>query len=69
MGLRELWDYGAAQPMPVDLMARQCKTGLQWLQEGRIEGMILLASCICDLNLETVDWTKRWVAEAGEKPL
>jgi len=49
-----LWDYGAKQPIPQDLMEMQCETGLQWLHEGRIEGMILLASCICDLGLESV---------------
>ncbi len=64
-----MWDYGAKRPMPVNLMERQCETGLQWLQEGRIEGMIFLASCICDLGLETVEWTKEWVAKVGGRPL
>jgi len=64
-----MWDYGAGRPMPVDLMKKQCEQGLQWLQDGRIEGMIFLASCICDLGLETVEWTKRWVAEIGDRPL
>lgn len=64
-----MWDYGAKRPMPMDLMRKQCEKGLQWLQEGRIEGMIFLASCICDLDLETVEWTRQWVAEVGDLPL
>ena len=64
-----MWDYGKKRPMPVDLMKRQCETGLRWLREGRIEGMVFLASCICDLDLETVEWTRRWVVEEGDRPL
>lgn len=60
-----LWDYGAKQPMPLSAMARQCSLGLRWLREGRIEGMIFLASCICDLGMEAVEWTRRWIAENG----
>ncbi len=57
-----LWDYGAKQPMPVKAVERQCELGLRWLDEGRIKGMIFLASCICDLGLEAVEWTRRWIA-------
>jgi len=64
-----MWDYGASQPMPVERMAYQCETGLQWLKEGRIEGMIFLASCICDLGLEAVEWARRWIADVGGQPL
>jgi len=64
-----MWDYGAKRPMPTDLMKQQCEQGLQWLQEGRIEGMIFLASCICDLDLEAVEWTRQWVAQVGDQPL
>jgi hypothetical protein len=61
-----MWDYGLHKPMPVDLMQAQAETGLRWLKEGRIDGMILLASCICDLGLDAVEWTRRWVAQVGE---
>ena len=50
-----MWDYGNRKPMPVSLMERQCQLGLQWLRDNRIDGMIFLASCICDLELETVE--------------
>jgi len=60
-----MWDYGTHQPMPIDMMKMQCKKGLKWLKEGRIEGMIFLASCICDLELDAVEWTRNWIAEVG----
>jgi hypothetical protein len=51
--------------MPLPVMEQQCSLGLRWLQEGRIEGMIFLASCLCDLGLEPVEWTRKWIAEHG----
>ena len=64
-----MYDYGSRKPMPVDLMQHQCELGLQWLRDGRIDGMIFLASCICDLELEAVEWTREWIQEVGDKPL
>ena len=64
-----MWDYGTKRPMPVERMREQCEIGLRWLIEGRIEGMIFLASCICDLDLEAVEWTRRWIAEVGGQAL
>ncbi len=53
--------------MPLDLMKKQCELGRKWLKEGRIEGMIFLASNVCDLELETVEWTRKWIAEVGRQ--
>lgn len=64
-----MWDYGDHGPMPIHLMQHQCRLGLKWLREGRIEGMIFLASCICDLGLEAVEWTRKWILEVGEESL
>ena len=64
-----MYDYGAGKPMPVDLMELQCETGLRWLKEGRIDGMIFLASCISDLGLDAVEWSKRWIAKVGEQQI
>ena len=64
-----MYDYGNGKPMPVDLMKYQCEMGLRWLREGRIDGMIFLASCICDMEFETVEWTRQWIYEVGDQPL
>lgn len=64
-----LWDFGAARPMPPDLMKRQCELGRKWLEQRRIEGMIFLASNVCDLELETVEWTRKWIAEVGPQAM
>jgi hypothetical protein len=64
-----MWDFGIHKPMPIAAMQHQCDLGLKWLHEGRVEGLILLATNICDLNLETVEWTRAWVARVGNEPL
>ncbi len=65
-----MWDFSdARKPMPVELMKKQCGLALRWLREGRIEGMIFLATNICDMNLEAVHWSRRWIAEVGDQPL
>jgi hypothetical protein len=66
-----MWDYGCrdgGRPMPLDRMQRQCARGLEWLKTGRIDGMIFLASCIADLDLEAVNWTRDWIREVGDEP-
>jgi hypothetical protein len=60
-----LWDFGTSKPMPLELMKKQCELGRRWLEQARIEGMIFLASNVCDLELETVEWTRKWIAEVG----
>lgn len=64
-----MWDYGTHAPIPIALMQKQCNLGLEWLRSGRIQGMIFLASCICDLNLEAVEWTRNWIHKVGDTEL
>ena len=61
-----MWDYGTHTPMPLELMQLQAEIGLRWLREGRIEGMIFLASCICDLQLDAVEWSRKWISQLGD---
>jgi len=64
-----MWDYGQSRPLPLAQMQRQCELGLQWLRQGRVHGLIFLASCICDLELETTEWTRDWIARVADEPL
>jgi hypothetical protein len=64
-----LYDFGNSQAMPVERMQAQCEFGLALLQTGRIDGLILLASTVCDLELKSVTWTRQWVSEVGEMTL
>jgi hypothetical protein len=64
-----MFDYEPHRLMPLDRMERQCTLGLEWLRRRRIEGMILLATCICDLDLDAVEWTRRWIAQVADETL
>ncbi len=66
-----MWDFGAkGAPMSdLALLQRQCELGLEWLQAGRIQGMIFLASTVCDLELETVEWVREWIGEVGDREI
>jgi hypothetical protein len=57
-----MWDYGSKAPLPLAAMEQQCHLALRWLEEGRVDALILLGSCICDLNLEAVEWVRLWIA-------
>lgn len=61
-----MYDYGASKPISVTSMAAQCQLGLKLLNEGVIEGMVFLASCICDLDIDAVEWTREWIAQVGD---
>ena len=62
-----MWDFGLNRPLPMELMRMQCETALRWLRDGKIEGMIFLASNICDMDIEAVQWAKEWIAEHGDE--
>ena len=64
-----MWDFGGRRPVPVDLMERQAELGLQWLKQGRIQEMIFIASCVADLGLDAVEWTRQWIARIGDERL
>ncbi|MDD4870129.1 MAG: hypothetical protein PHR77_06180 [Kiritimatiellae bacterium] len=55
--------------VPVDLMRHQCETGLRWLRQGRIEGIIFLGNTTMDLGFESVEWTRQWIARVGDQKL
>lgn len=60
-----MWDFGPRAPMPLAPFQEQVEKGLAWLAEGRIAGMIFLASSLCDIGLPTVEWL-RGVLSVGQ---
>lgn len=64
-----MFDFGKKEPLPAPLMKLQCETGLRWLKERRIEGMIFLGNTVADLEFPSVEWTRKWIADVGETKL
>lgn len=54
--------------LPVPAMQRQCETGLKWLREGRIDGIIIYGTAM-DLNWDSVEWAREWIQKVGETKL
>jgi len=61
-----IYDYPKAQAVPLDLMEKQCETGLKWLKEGRIEGMVFLTNCTMGIGLPSDYWLRKWIDKVGD---
>lgn len=62
-----MYDFVGRKPLSVELMQQQVELGHRWLKEGRITGMIFLATANGDVGLETVDWTRQWIRANGKE--
>jgi hypothetical protein len=62
-------DYGRKEGTPLPWMQRQCETGLRWLQERWIEGIIFLGNTTMDLSFPSVDWTREWIQKVAQTRL
>jgi hypothetical protein len=61
------YDFGGEQPMPMEPMRYQCDMAIKWLQERRIEGVIMHCTCIADLPFPAVDYGREWTGKiAGQ---
>lgn len=61
-----MWDFGNCKPVTLELMEHQCALGLQWLKEGKIEGLIFHCTPLCDMKIEAVEWSKNWIARHAD---
>ena len=64
-----MYDFDQRKPLPVERMQMQVELGYRWLREGRIAGMIFLATPNVDVSLEAVEWTREWIVQAGDEKL
>ncbi len=62
-----MYDFADQRPLPVELMQQQTELGYRWLQQGRIQGLIFLATPNVDVDLEAVAWTRQWIARIGDQ--
>lgn len=62
-----LWDYGDCKPLADELMEYQLGKYYEWLEDGKIEGVIICSNCIADLGLKTTQMMKSWVEKYGDK--
>jgi len=61
-----MWDFGGQKPITTELMKHQLDFALKKFQQKQIEGMIFHCTPLCDLGLEAVDYSKKWIAKHGD---
>ncbi len=59
------FDFTKREPLPIPQMKLQCEAGLEWLRQGKIEGIIFLSNSEEDLGFESVEWTRKWIRKVG----
>ena len=64
-----MFDYPRAMSIPDEYMELQCETGLKWLKEGRIEGMVFLTNCVMGIGLPSEYWLREWIDKVGDEIL
>ena len=62
-----MWDFGNSRPITPELMNHQLEVGLDLFHKGEIEGMIFHCTPLCDLGLEAVEMSRRWIKEHGSE--
>jgi hypothetical protein len=61
-----LVDFTKKESVPIAAMKHQCETGLKYLRDGRIQGVVFLGNGVMDVGFESVEWTRNWIREVGE---
>jgi len=62
-----LVDFTKKESVPIAAMKHQCETGLKYLKDGRIDGMVFLGNGVMDVGFQAVEWTRKWIQEVGEQ--
>ncbi|MDR0871676.1 MAG: hypothetical protein LBN39_12880, partial [Planctomycetaceae bacterium] len=61
-----MWDFGNAKPITQEQMKHQLDFALKKFKEKQIDGMIFHCTPLCDLGLEAVDYSRKWIAEYAD---
>jgi len=62
-----MWNYGESKPLTMNQMKFQLDRYHHWLKKRDIEGIIFCSNCIADIGLDTVDYTRKWIAEVSNE--
>lgn len=58
-----MWNYGEHCPLTIAQMQQQTDLYLEYLKQGKIDGIIVCSNCIGDLGIEAVAWMRNWIRE------
>jgi hypothetical protein len=55
--------------VPNIIAVQSSETGLRWLRERRIEGIVFLGNTIMDFGFDSVEWTRQWIRQVRDTRL
>jgi hypothetical protein len=61
-----MWNFNSKAVVPLELMKHQLDCASRWLKSGQVEGLIFHCTPLCDMGLEAVEYSRRWIDEHGE---
>jgi hypothetical protein len=64
-----MWNFNNKALVPTELMKHQLDCAYCWLKSGQVEGLIFHCTPLCDMDLEAVDYSRRWIDSHGEEPV
>jgi len=64
-----MWNFNNKAEIPLELMKHQLDCAHRWLMSGAVEGLIFHCTPLCDMGLEAVEYSRRWINEHGEEKI
>jgi len=64
-----LYDFGNGQQLSYELMQRQLEVSRMLLSQGNIYGVVILGTCMMDLDWEANRCFYDWLEQKGDEPL
>jgi hypothetical protein len=64
-----MWNFNNKAVVPMELMKHHLDCAYRWLRSDEVEGLIFHCTPLCDMGLEAVVYSRRWIDEHGEEPV
>lgn len=58
-----MWDFGNMRPVTPELMTLQLDFALDMFRKKQVEGVIFHCTPLCDIGLDAVEVSRRWIEE------
>jgi hypothetical protein len=62
-----MWNFDDKKEIPPELMKHQLDCARRWLISGEVEGLIFHCTPLCDMKLEAVEYSRRWIDQHGDE--
>lgn len=64
-----IWNYGAGKPLAPEELEFECETYLDYIRQGKSEGIIFCSNTCADIAGPAVDFLREWIKKVGEEEI